>query len=511
MKPSGHDKLKAKAWLHPRFTVGESDGSLFGGFIEHMGHAVYGGIYEPGHPAADEEGFRTDVLELVRDLHMPFIRYPGGNFVSAYDWRTGVGPRPERKPHRDPVWNALETNEFALDEFMRWCVKAGTEPMLVLNLGTGTADQALELFDYCNGAGNSFWSAKRKSFGIEKPYRVRHWCLGNEMSSPRQPGWKPAPEYTHIAAETARRLKELDPSLDLIVSGSSCRNAAYYGHWDAEVLSGTFDWADQISLHAYFGPKGEDLPGYLAASDRLLDRHIREIAAVCDTVAAQKKSGRRIGLSLDEWNVWSGTNRNDIKFTVEEFEDIYTALDAVVLGGLLITMLNHADRLQSACLAQTCNILAPIMTQPGGTAWRQSIYHPFALTSRYGRGTVLQIPLSGPVLPGSGIPCLNAAVVRRGDAAEIALFLLNRHWTEAVDLELELTGSSPKEILAAQVMTAGDPKAVNAPGSENVRPVELEDCILAGSRLQVKCPPRSWSMIRIGLDRLDFETGNSGK
>ncbi|MBR4666950.1 MAG: alpha-N-arabinofuranosidase [Lentisphaeria bacterium] len=503
--------MKANAWLHPRFTVGESDGSLFGGFIEHMGHAVYGGIYEPGHPAADEEGFRTDVLGLVRDLQMPFVRYPGGNFVSAYDWRTGVGPRAKRKPHRDPVWNAVESNEFALDEFMRWCKKAGTAPMLVMNLGTGSPAQALELYDYCCGTSGSGWSGKRKAFGSENPYPVHYWCLGNEMSSPRQPGWKPAHEYARAAAETARQLKEKDSSLELIVSGSSCRNAAYFGFWDMEVLSGTFDWADQISLHAYFGPKGNDLPGYLAGSDRILDRHIREVAAICDTVAAQKKSGRRIGLALDEWNVWSGTNRSDIKFTVEEFEDIYTALDAVVLGGLLITMLNHADRLQSACLAQTCNILAPIMTQPGGTAWRQSIYHPFALTSRYGRGTVMQVRLSAPDLPGTGIPCLNAAAVCRKETAEISLFLLNRHWTEPVDLKLELTGFEPQEIRSALVMAADDQDAVNSPESENVQPVELKDCILTDNQLLVKCPLRSWSMIRIGSNRLDSETGNTGK
>ena len=504
--------MKANAWLHREFITGESDGALFGGFIEHMGHAVYGGIYEPGHPAADEEGFRTDVLNLVRDLQMPFIRYPGGNFVSAYDWRTGVGPRAERKPHRDPVWNAVESNEFALDEFMRWCNKADTAPMLVMNLGTGTPDLALELYDYCCGTSGSAWSAKRKTFGIEKPYPVRYWCLGNEMSSPRQPGWKPAAEYARAAAETAQRLKEKDPSLELIVSGSSCRNAAYFGFWDMEVLSGTFDWADLISLHAYFGPKGNDLPGYLAGSDRILDQHIREVAAICDTVAAQKKSGRRIGLALDEWNVWSGTNRGDIKFTVEEFEDIYTALDAVVLGGLLITMLNHADRLKAACLAQTCNILAPIMTQPGGGVWRQTIYHPFALTSRYGRGTVMQVRLSAPVLPGTGIPCLHAAAVFRKEAAEIALFLLNRHWTEAVELELNLAGFEPQEIRSALVMTADDPYAVNSPESEKIRPEELRDHDLTGHRLQVKCSPRSWSMIRIGLsekaDGFTQKTGN---
>ena len=505
------ENMKATAWLHREFITGESDGSLFGGFIEHMGHAVYGGIYEPGHPAADEEGFRTDVLKLIRDLQMPFIRYPGGNFVSAYDWRTGVGPRLERKPHQDPVWNTVETNDFALDEFMRWCRKAETAPMLVMNLGTGTPDRALELYDYCNGTGNSCWSTKRKAFGIENPYQVHYWCLGNEMSSPRQPGWKPVAEYTRVAAETARLLKEKDSSLKLIVSGSSCRNAPYFGFWDMDVLSGTFDWVDLISLHSYFGPKGDDLPGYLAYSDRILDQHIQEVSAICDTVAAQKKSRRRINLALDEWNIWSGTNRGVVKFTVEEFEDIYTALDAVVFGGLLITMLNHADRLKVACLAQTCNILAPIMTQPGGGVWRQTIYHPFVLTSRYGRGTVLQIRISAPVLLGTGIPCLHAAAVYRKDVAEIVLFLLNRHWIEAVELELNLTGFDPREIRSALVLAADDPYAVNSIESEDVQPKELLDHDLTGHRLRVKCPSRSWGMIRIGLsERVDGSNGKTG-
>ena len=483
--------MKAVGWLHPEFTLGESDGSLFGGFVEQMGRAVYGGLYEPGHPAADEEGFRTDVLKLVRELRMPFTRYPGGNFVSAYDWRTGVGPRSERKPHHDPVWETVESNEFALDEFMRWCTKAETAPMLAVNLGTGTPDQALELYDYCNGTGGSCWSDKRKTFGIEEPYRVHHWCLGNEMSSPRQPGWKPAAEYARVAAETARRLKERDPSLSLILSGSSCRSADYYGFWDMEVLSGAFDWVDLLSLHAYFGPRGDDLAEYLAVSDRTLDRHIREAAAFCDAVAAQKKSGRRIDLALDEWNIWSGTNRPIPKFTVEIFEDIYTALDAVVLGGLLITMLNHADRLKVACLAQTCNILAPIMTTPQGGVWRQTIYHPFALTSRYGRGDVLPVRLDTPEL--------GAAAVHRRAASEVVLFLLNRSWSEAAELTLELTGFAPQEIIEAQTLAAEDPAAVNSPESEAVRPVELPGCLLADHRLRAKCPARSWSMIRIRI------------
>lgn len=493
--------MNARGWLHREYAIGQSDGRLFGGFIEHIGRCVYDGIYEPGHPAADADGFREDVLELVRGLRMPLTRYPGGNFVSGYDWRNGIGPKTDRKPHFDQAWQTLESNQFGLDEFVRWCAKAGTSPMLTLNLGTGTPTDALELLEYCNTSSGTPWSERRRQNGAERPYNVRVWCLGNEMSSERQIGHKSAAEYGQLAAETAGLLKKVDPSLELVVCGSSCRSAATFAVWDARVLEATFDLVDAISLHAYFGCRNGNLREYMA-SDEILGRQIQDMAAVTDFVAAEKKSSRRIGLSLDEWNVWSGTNTNGIP-TASDFEDVYNVTDALVVGGLLMTMLEHSDRLRIACLAQTCNIIAPIMTRPGGGAWRQTIYHPFALTSQYGRGTVLRMALDSPCYRcdscAEPVRSLKAVAVFRKDKGEIALFLLNREPDAFIDFQLEFTGFIPEKIVEAIEIHSDNPDAVNTESMENVTPGPLADVIITGSNLTVRLKPLSWNLIRIAV------------
>lgn len=491
--------LKATGFLHRYFLLGESSPDLFGGFVEHMGRSVYGGLYEKGHVSSDEEGFRGDVLALVRELSMPVMRYPGGNFVSAYDWRSGIGPKEHRRPHFDPAWGETESNEFALDEFCSWCAKAGTEPALAMNLGTGTEEMALALFDYCNGNGGDVWSKKRKQYASEKPYNVRYFFLGNEMSSPRQIGHKSAEEYGTLAADIARKFKEKDPSCRLVLSGSSCRGAASYGYWDETVLEKAYEETDLLSLHAYFGPKGEDLASFLA-SDLVLDAHIEEVTALCDAVAAKKKSKKKLFLSLDEWNIWSGTNRAFVP-GVPDFEDVYTALDAVTLGGLFMSILSHCSRLKLACLAQTCNILAPIMTRTGGGAWKQTIFHPFALTSRYGRGKVLQSDFSSPencrTPSGETCPACRLCAVFHEKEKRLALFLLNRAWEEESSFSVELGGFVPEKVLETFLLSAEDPGAVNEEGKERVAPRRAEKFRLKGNLFRAVLPARSWALFLV--------------
>jgi alpha-N-arabinofuranosidase len=295
--------LKARITLDKDFTIGTVDPRLFGCFVEHLGRCVYEGIYEPGHPMADEEGFRTDVLDLVRELDMPVMRYPGGNFVSGYRWEDGVGPKAGRPRRMDLAWKSIETNQFGLNEFVSWCRKARTAPMLAVNLGTRGPAAARDLVEYCNVASGTAWSDLRRTHGHAAPHNVKLWCLGNELDGPWQMGHKTAGEYGRVACETAKLMKWTDPAIELVACGSSGRGMPTFGAWEAEVLDHTFDHVDYLSIHTYYGNPAGDTPSFLAQPEEMND-FIREVAATCDFVAAKRRSRKRIQLSFDEWNVW---------------------------------------------------------------------------------------------------------------------------------------------------------------------------------------------------------------
>ncbi len=500
--------MKATVSVHAKFTIGDVDDRLFGGFIEHIGRCVYDGIYEPGHPEADEDGFRRDVAALVRDLKMPVTRYPGGNFVSGYDWHDTVGPRDRRPVRVDYAWEAMEPNQIGIDEFVKWCRKVNTAPIMAVNLGTGSAKSAQDLVEYCNFPKGSAWSDLRRKNGAEQPHGIKLWCLGNEMDGPWQIGHKTAEEYARIAHESGKMMKMADPSIELIVCGSSARDMPTFATWDARVLEETFDIADYVALHAYFGCR-EGRASFFA-SPEALDRQIRGIIAVCDFAAAERKSDRKINLALDEWNVWY---RGDTKAHPETRfqaarpinEEIYDMADVIVVGGLMMTMLEHADRLKIGCVAQTVNDIALIMTRPGGGAWKQTTYYPFYYTSRYGRGTVLKTHTES---PGYGskvcsypVPYVKSVAVRRKDAEEIALFVINRSTEEAAEYTFEMSGFSPDRVVEAVEIYNDDLDAVNTEDCEKVAPstIPAGAYSLTGSRLQATLKPGSWNMFRIGL------------
>jgi alpha-N-arabinofuranosidase len=366
-----------------------------------MGRAVYTGIYEPGHPSADERGFRRDVLELVRELGVPIVRYPGGNFVSNYDWEDGIGPKKERPARLDLAWHSVEPNEIGIDEFMAWAKEAGTEPMLAVNLGTRGVGAARDLVEYCNHPGGTYWSDLRASHGAMDPHAIRVWCLGNEMDAPWQIGHKTADEYGRLAQEAAKAMKRVDGSIELVACGSSNSEMPTFGQWEATVLEHTYEEVDYVSLHHYYEDVERDLASFLASSVGM-DDFINSVVATCDYVRAKKRTKKRINLSFDEWNVWERTKfKKGPRWEWQEapriIEDVYDVADALVVGSLLITLLKHADRIKIACQAQLVNVIAPIRTEPNGPAWRQTIFYPFAHASRFGRGTVMRVEPKSPI------------------------------------------------------------------------------------------------------------------
>src|SRR5215212_4262234 len=387
---------KAKVLVDRDFAIGHTDPRLFGAFGEHLGRCVYGGIYEPGHPTADARGFRKDVLALVRELAPTIMRYPGGNFVSGYNWEDGVGPIEKRPRRLDLAWMSTETNAFGTNEFIDWCRLAGIEPMLAVNLGTRGGDAARNLLEYCNHPRGTALSELRAQHGWKEPHGVKFWCLGNEMDGPWQMETKTAHEYGRIAHEAAKMMKWIDSSIELAACGSSGRRMATFGAWEDTVLQHTFDHVEYISLHTYLNNYDGDTPAFLASVD-LMDNFIDEVVAIADAVAARRRSAKRIMLSFDEWNVWYRTRRSRADRVKEGWpiappilEELYSVEDALAFGGLCISLLNHCDRVKAACLAQLVNAIAPIMTETGGPAWRQTIFYPFAQMSRFGRGDVLR-------------------------------------------------------------------------------------------------------------------------
>ena len=294
--------MQAKLILNKDFTVGEVDERLFGSFIEHLGRAVYNGIYEPTHPSADDQGFRTDVMELVNKLNVPIVRYPGGNFVSGYNWEDGIGDKSKRPVRPELAWHVIESNEVGIDEFQEWAKRAGSKVMQAVNLGTKGPDEARNLLEYCNFPTGTYYSDMRRANGFEEPFDIKVWCLGNEMDGPWQIGAKTAEEYGRIACETAKIMKELDPSIELVACGSSGLGMPTFGKWEATVLEHTYDYVDYISLHSYYGNREKDTASFLACSLDM-DKFIKSVSAICDYVKAVKHSDKTVNLSYDEWNV----------------------------------------------------------------------------------------------------------------------------------------------------------------------------------------------------------------
>ena len=357
--------MKAKITLAKEFRIGDIDKRIYGSFIEHLGRAVYGGIYEPGHPTADENGFRQDVIDLVKKLNVPVVRYPGGNFVSGYNWEDGVGPVEKRPRRLDLAWNTTEPNTFGTNEFMEWCKKANTECMMAVNLGTRGPDEARNLVEYCNHKSGSYWSDLRRSHGVEEPHNIKLWCLGNEMDGPWQMGGKTAVEYGRTALEASKLMKWTSPGIETVLCGSSSRNMSTFGKWEAETLEIAYDSIDYVSLHQYYGNHDDDIQSFLARSLEV-DDFIYSIICTCDYIKARKRSKKKINLSFDEWNVWYHSNNTPFEKWSEApalLEDIYNFEDALLVGSLLITFLRHCDRVKIACLAQLVNVIAPIFTK----------------------------------------------------------------------------------------------------------------------------------------------------
>jgi alpha-L-arabinofuranosidase len=504
---SSNSNEPSRIFIDSRRTISPLDRNMFGSFLEHLGRAIYEGIYDPGNKLSDANGFRTDVLNEIKQLRVPIIRYPGGNFVSGYNWLDGVGPKKDRPVVLDKAWNTLESNQFGTNEFMSWCKLVGTEPLMGLNLGTGTPEQAAALVEYCNLEKGTEWSDLRRKHGYAEPYRVKHWCLGNEMDGPWQIGHMTATEYGLKAQDAARQMRAVDPSVELIACGSSGPLMPTYLEWDREVLEQCYEYVDGLSLHRYFGNTPEETGGSsekFVALNLTMDRQIAESLAVCDLVRGHHRSPKKLWLSFDEWNVWyrerSGAatdgNRQEAPHLLEE---IYNLEDALLVGGLIITLLRNADRVKIACLAQLINVIAPIMTNANGM-FRQTIYYPYAWALQYASGNVLNLMVQSPTYEISHmdpVPYVDAAATVNPQNGQTSLFVLNRDLSKPRMIEIVWEDAPASRLLTAQVLTGDDLKAANSFDAPNkVHPQQFEKPTTANGRTRFEVPARSYTIMQ---------------
>ena len=489
--------MKAKITINKSDIIGDIDPRIYGSFIEHLGRAVYGGIYEPSHESADDMGFRKDVLELVKTLKVPVIRYPGGNFVSGYNWEDGIGDRSKRQRKLELAWSSIETNEIGIDEFQEWVKRIGAEIIMAVNLGTRGADAARNLVEYCNLDTDTYYADLRRKNGFDKPFGIKLWCLGNEMDGEWQIGHKTPQEYARLACETAKLMKLTDPTIKLVACGSSAPDMPTFGEWERTVLRECYDHVDYLSMHSYYGNPDNDTADFLASSMDM-EQFIIDTAKICDDIKSEKKSDKDIMLSFDEWNVWFHSNEQDKyieKWQVAPplLEDIFNLEDALVVGCLLITLLRHCDRVKIACLAQLVNVIAPIMTETGGRTWLQTIYYPFLHCSVNGRGKALRTVCecgTYDTKKHSNVPYIESIAV--DNDSDITFFAVNRSPDESC--ELELSGFEGYALVSHTVLTNDDMKRCNsADEPDAVSPVQQE------ISTEVRLAPRSWNMLKFTL------------
>jgi alpha-N-arabinofuranosidase len=496
-----------RVFVDSRRMIAPLDRNLFGSFLEHLGRAIYEGIYEPGSKLSDANGFRKDVMNEIRQMGVPIVRYPGGNFVSGYNWLDGVGPKESRPRVLDKAWNTINSNQFGTNEFMAWCKATGTAPLMGLNLGTGTPEEAAALVEYCNMDQGTKWSDLRRKHGFAEPYNVKQWCLGNEMDGPWQIGHMSATEYGIKAQDAARQMRYVDPSLQLIACGSSGPFMPTYLEWDREVLEQCYEYVDGLSLHRYFTNSPADTGGdssKFLAMNLSMEQQIAETLAVCDLVRGHKRSPKQLWLSFDEWNVWYRARGGEAanghhKEAPHLLEEVYNLEDALLVGGLINSLLRNANRVKVACLAQLINVIAPISTNANGLL-RQSIYHPYNWALQYAHGSVLNILVESPVYEVARmgqVPYVDVAGTLNPQDGQTAMFILNRDLSKARTVEINWQDKTPGAVLVSSVLTGTDLKAFNTfEAPQKVVPQPFDKPATTTGRTKLEVPARSYTVIR---------------
>jgi alpha-N-arabinofuranosidase len=474
--------------------IGEIDPKLYGNFLEHLGRCIEGGVFEEGSPLSDSEGFRKDVLKAVEGLHVPILRWPGGNFSSNYHWRDGIGPRDARPRRLEMAWGTIEDNQFGTHEFLDYVAKTGSEPYICANLGTGTWDEVQQWVEYVNFAGDTATTRLRKKNGRDQPWKVTYWGLGNEMDGPWQMGHRTAEDYGKFALEAAKLMHWTDPNIKMIAAGSSNFNADWIG-WNRTVLDYLKPHVDYLSLHMYVGNRDNDYYAFQACTLELAKR-IEITEGVIAGALASMPPRKPIHIAWDEWNVWYRA-RGDAQRGRRILEEHYNLEDALVVSSFLNTFVNHAHIVKIANMAQLVNVIAPIFTNEKGL-FLQTIYYPLQLFAANCHGTALSLEIEGPTYAVKGydaVSYLDASAAYKPDGS-IVLNLTNRHREQAVDVILEVEDKRFDGEFQVFEVNGPDIKAENNFDSATVKTTQQKSLTVSGQMLKCTLPAHSFSMLK---------------
>jgi alpha-L-arabinofuranosidase len=472
------------------------DRNLFGGFAEHLGRCIYGGLFEPGSPHADQRGLRADVLAALERLRMPVIRYPGGNFVSGYRWRDGVGPVEERPARLELAWHDLEPNSFGTNEFVGFCRALGSEPYLAVNAGDGDMREARDWLEYCNGTKDTALVKLRKQHGVEAPHGVKYWGIGNEVDGPWQIGFKTAEEYARVYTEYAKVMKWTDPSVELFASAVSLWQPSWVERVQL-LMEHAAKLIDYMAIHWYVGNdskrgyRDDDFASYMAISERFEDM-LSATEGIIRAMRSALKLERDIPIAVDEWNVWYRVHNEG------KCEEIYNLEDALVVAMHFNAFFRHARSVKMANIAQIVNAIAPILTRPDGLLL-QSTFFPFELYSRTCGDTALDVHWTGDTFSTpefSALRLLDVSATLDAKARKLAVYLVNRSADRSAETTIELARARFAGPVAVSVVNGPDVKATNtfeAPDTVGVRESTLEASALdaGGDRLHVTLEPHS--------------------
>jgi alpha-L-arabinofuranosidase len=443
-------------------TLGAIDRNIFGGFAEHLGRCIYGGIYDPESPLADENGLRQDVMAALRRLNMPLVRYPGGNFASGYRWRDGVGLASERQSRTDLAWQALETNQFGTNEFVRFCRQLNAEPYLVVNCGDGDMREACDWVEYCNGTQDSAPVKLRRQHGFPAPHQVKYWGIGNEMDGPWEIGFKTPQEYARIFTEFAKVMKWVDPGIKLIASVVS--------DWQGQIIERAKlimeqagDLVDYLSLHWYIGNPDNNFTQYMGTSE-LLEQRLSAFEGLIKAVSLERKIDRPIPIAVDEWNVWYRTHPWYGGIPAQNhLEEIYNLEDALVVAMNLNAFIRHARWVKMANIAQIVNVIAPIFTQKNSLVL-QTIFYPFELYSSSCGKIALDVAWEGDTFTAGenpGVRYLDVAATLDSTQKRLVVFVVNRSLDTALETEITLAAGTFSGPARTMTVNGPDIKAEN--------------------------------------------------
>lgn len=472
---------------------------LFSGFAEHMGRCIYEGIYEPESPHADENGLRKDVLLALRELNYRAMRYPGGNFLSGYFWEDGIGPKHDRPRRRDLAWKSIETNQFGTDEFMQFCREIDTIPMMGVNMGTGSIQDASNLVEYCNAPVGTKYSDLRAKYGNPDPYDVKYWCIGNEMDGPWQIGHLNADDYGKKAHEAAKMMRLQDNSIELVLCGSSNSNMLTYPEWDRVALELCWEQVDYHSMHYYANNNDNDTASFLALSAEF-EAFVDTLSGVLRYVKAQTRSKHDVYLSWDEWNVWYKDMQMDGNWEEAPhlIEEVYNLEDALVVAQWLNVFLRKSDVLKIACIAQIVNIIAPILTTRDAML-KQTIYYPLLLFSRLANGDALDLAVKAPMYHTDkfgDMPLLDVSASYNSETDNHALFIVNRSQTESLPVDIIWQDVAPQQILSVHQVAGDDPKATNSYENPDIITAQtVASPTLSDNATTLMLPPLSFTAI----------------